>query len=167
MAAYLADDDAEVYNLTDAVVRQDALGAALNLTALAAEAVADLAASQGVQPGQALRALTADRLEASPEPAAQITYPTSMDDYDWEMAKAKGWIEVTVRWADSSKAITIYDPVRLAQEVADAVAGQGYFAESAAVVVPAVTKEAVEDVIAQLARKRFTDVVWHARRTAP
>jgi hypothetical protein len=163
VAAYLADDDAEVYNLTEVVVRQDALGAALNLTALAADAVADLAASQGVQPGQALRALEVGRLDKpnrdlGPQSAAQIVYPASMDDYDWEMTKVKGWIEITVRWAENIKAITFYDPVRLAQEVADAVAGQGYFAESAVIVVPAVTKETVEAAIADLARRSFADL---------
>jgi hypothetical protein len=154
VAAYLADDDAEVYNLTEGAVRQDALGAALNLTALAAEAVADLAAVQGVRPRQALRALTADRLD----PVAQIVYPARMDDYDWEMTRSKGWIEITVRWAEDEKAITFYDPVRLAQEVEAAVARQGYFAESAVIVVPAVTEEAVEAAVARLAQRRFVDI---------
>ncbi|MEU4474300.1 hypothetical protein [Micromonospora sp. NPDC023888] len=44
MAAYLANEDAEVYNVTDAAVKKDALAAALNLTALAADAVTALAA---------------------------------------------------------------------------------------------------------------------------
>jgi hypothetical protein len=164
VAAYLADDDAEIYNATEVAVRQDALGAALNLTVLAAEAVIGLAASQGIQPEQALRALTADRLytaarEPRAQPAAQIVFPASMDDYAWEMTKAKGWIEITVRWAEGEKAVTIYDPVRLAQEVEDAVARQGYFAEPAVVVVPVVTEEAVEAAVAQLAQRRFADIV--------
>jgi hypothetical protein len=47
----------------------------------------------------------------------------------------------------------------LAQEVEDAAARQCYFAEPALVVVPAVTEEAVEAAVAQLAQRRFADIV--------
>lgn len=43
MAAYLADEEVEVYNIADVAVRQDAIGLALNLIALGATAVAALA----------------------------------------------------------------------------------------------------------------------------
>jgi hypothetical protein len=39
VAAYLADQDADVYNIVAAAVRDDAVAAALHLTALAAAAV--------------------------------------------------------------------------------------------------------------------------------
>jgi hypothetical protein len=43
VAAYLADEDADVHNITERAVREDASMAALNLTALAAAAVQALA----------------------------------------------------------------------------------------------------------------------------
>ena len=57
VAAYLADEDADVYNITDAAVQADALMAALNLTVLAAAAVTALAASTGRTPHEALRSI--------------------------------------------------------------------------------------------------------------
>lgn len=57
VAAYLADEDAEVYNITDAAVREDALALALNLIALSATAVTALAAATGQTPDDALRSM--------------------------------------------------------------------------------------------------------------
>ncbi|MFJ1764753.1 hypothetical protein ACIOD2_30820 [Amycolatopsis sp. NPDC088138] len=57
VAAYLADEDADVHNITDAAVREDAMGAALNLTALAAAAVMALAEATGRTPLEALRSI--------------------------------------------------------------------------------------------------------------
>ncbi|GAA2909249.1 hypothetical protein Acy02nite_88740 [Actinoplanes cyaneus] len=163
VAAYLADDGAKVYNLTEAAVQKNALTAALNLTALAAEAVAELAATRGLESQQILQALTTGQLDTAdhgsvPEPAAQVIYPASMDDYDWAMTETKGWIEITVQWDARRKTITFYDPTRLAQEVQSAATRSGYFAESAVVVLPAVTKEAIEAAIAQMAQRHFADI---------
>ncbi|MGK3208470.1 hypothetical protein [Amycolatopsis sp. MEPSY49] len=57
VAAYLADEDAEVHNITEAAVRENALMAALNLTALAAAAVTALAEATGSTPFDALRSI--------------------------------------------------------------------------------------------------------------
>ncbi|SEF37518.1 hypothetical protein SAMN05421837_11478 [Amycolatopsis pretoriensis] len=57
VAAYLADEDANVHNITEAAVRQDAALAALNLTALAAAAVTALAEATGRTPIEALRSI--------------------------------------------------------------------------------------------------------------
>ncbi|WP_409463414.1 hypothetical protein [Amycolatopsis sp. GA6-003] len=57
VAACLADEDADIHNLTDAAVRQDALLAALNLVALAAAAVTALAEATGRTPHEALRSI--------------------------------------------------------------------------------------------------------------
>ncbi|GAA3782030.1 hypothetical protein GCM10022225_83010 [Plantactinospora mayteni] len=171
MAAYLADDDAEVFNLTSAAVQQDALAAALDLTALAADVVIELAASKGGRPQQVLRSLgqgkTGELLYSS-DPAShnpaqsgavQVVYPASLDDYDWTVTEAKGWIEVVVRWSGREKAITFYDPTRLAQEVRSAMTVRGYFAERAVAVVPTVTREAIEAAVALMAQHDFADVV--------
>lgn len=48
--AYLRDEDADLSNITDAAVAEDALAAAWNLTALAAASVALLAERTGVTP---------------------------------------------------------------------------------------------------------------------
>lgn len=137
--------------------------AALNLTALAAEAVADLATVRGVRPELALRSLTVDRSgttdhDRERQPTVQVVYPGSMDDYDWATTEAKGWIEITVRSTGGEKSVTFYDPARLAQEVENAMTGPGYFAESAIVVVPAVTRETVEATIARMAQRGFADI---------
>ncbi|MBQ0895668.1 hypothetical protein KBX37_21655 [Micromonospora sp. U56] len=57
VAAYLEDEEAEVYNIADVAVRQDAMGLALNLIALDATAVAALAIATGDTPGDALRSM--------------------------------------------------------------------------------------------------------------
>jgi hypothetical protein len=57
VAAYLADEDADVYNITDAAVREDSLALALNLTALAATAITALAAATGRTPIEVLRSM--------------------------------------------------------------------------------------------------------------
>lgn len=170
VAAYIADDDAEVFNLIDAAIKQDALAAALNLTALAGGAVAALAARTGQEPEDVVRALRQQGSQwpvASPEPAnpssdslsgVQVVYPDTMDDFDWEMTKAKGWIEVTIRWAGGHRVITFYDPIRLAQEVHDAIAQPGYFAAPTLVVVPTLTRDAIEAAVTAIARRNFMDV---------
>jgi hypothetical protein len=105
VAAYLADEDAEVYNLTDTMIKEDALAAALSLTALVAAAVTALAAATGREPGDVLRSLgrpTVEQPTPSPDPAdrggdarsgVQVVYPDPMDDFDWAMTEAKGWVD--------------------------------------------------------------------------
>jgi hypothetical protein len=69
VAAYFADEDADVYNITDAAVREDAVAVALNLTALAAAAVTALAKATGRMPYEALRSIDeADFGEVSRQP---------------------------------------------------------------------------------------------------
>ncbi|WP_306214625.1 hypothetical protein [Actinoplanes sp. RD1] len=164
MAAYLADDDAGVYNLIEAAVREDAVTAALHLTGLAADAVAELAAATKTRPAQVLRSLVQGPLSSvnhSPkrQPEVQIVYPGAMDEHDWAMTEAKGWIEITLRSAEGDRTIPFYDPVRLAQDVVDATTGTGYFAASAVVVIPAVTREAIEAVVARIAERGYTDII--------
>lgn len=58
-----------------------------------------------------------------------IVFPAGMDDGDWALTESKGWLEVEVRLTGGTRTITFYDPVRLAQEVHDAMERGGYFAE--------------------------------------
>jgi hypothetical protein len=62
VAAYLADEDADVYNITAAAVREDALALALNLTALAATAITALAAATDRTPVEVLRSMDETRV---------------------------------------------------------------------------------------------------------
>jgi hypothetical protein len=170
VAAYIADEDADVYNVIDAAVREDALAAALNLTALAADAVAALAAVTRREPSEVLRSLRQGSPEQPPPmpdpadrragsvPETQIDYPHAMDAYDWAIAETKGWIEVTVRWEHGQRVITFYDPTRLAQEVAGAISRAGYFADGVQVVVPTLTRDAIEAAVAAIARRGFMDI---------
>ncbi|GIJ78399.1 hypothetical protein Xph01_28310 [Micromonospora phaseoli] len=57
VAAYLADQDADVNNFADAAVRNDGPAYALNLTALPATAIAALAARTGRTPMEVLRSM--------------------------------------------------------------------------------------------------------------
>lgn len=57
VAAMLNDEDADLYNITDAAVQEDALAAAWNLTALAAEAIRQLAKATERNPLEVLSAL--------------------------------------------------------------------------------------------------------------
>lgn len=170
VAAYLADEDADVYNTVAAAVEEDALAAALNLTALAAEAITALAATTERDPHDVLRSLRQQRSEqpalprdpatdgSGSPPEVQIVYPDMMDDYDWAVTRDKGWIEVAVRWVEGEKTITFYDPNRLALEVQRATAQLGYFAEPAVVVVPDLTKDAIEAAVTIMAGRDFVDV---------
>ncbi|WP_327042824.1 hypothetical protein OG400_12445 [Micromonospora ureilytica] len=54
VAAYLADEDADVYNIADAAVRNDGLAYALHLIALVSTAIAALAAEAGRTPMEML-----------------------------------------------------------------------------------------------------------------
>lgn len=58
--AFLTDSDADLYNVTDAAVREDALAAAWNLTALAAAAIRRLAEATDREPIEVLRQLEAE-----------------------------------------------------------------------------------------------------------
>ncbi|MBQ1047443.1 hypothetical protein KBX50_02940 [Micromonospora sp. C51] len=54
VAAYLADEDADVHNIAGAAVRDDGLAYALHLTALAATAITALAAETDRTPTEVL-----------------------------------------------------------------------------------------------------------------
>ncbi len=58
VAAYLADQDADVYNIMEAAVRDDGVAAVLHLTALAAAAIQTLAEETGRTPDDVLRSLS-------------------------------------------------------------------------------------------------------------
>ena len=87
----------------------------------------------------------------------QIVYPIDMDDYAWWEVEQKGWIEVTVRWASAERVVTFYDPTRLLQSVDVDLKRRSYFA-GRIVVVPAVTRSALESAVTAMARLDFIEM---------
>jgi hypothetical protein len=80
----------------------------------------------------------------------EVIYPGPLDEYDWFLIDQKGWLEVTLRHDGRSRAVTFYDAARLAQTVEGDVRGRGYFVEQALVVLPKLTREAIESVASRI-----------------
>jgi hypothetical protein len=95
--------------------------------------------------------------EANGRDDLHIVYPVEMDEYAWWETERKGWIEVTVRWASGERAITFYDPTRLLQSVSAELARHSYFAERI-VVVPSVTRSALESAVSAMALQDFIEI---------
>lgn len=79
----LNDEDADLYNITDAAVQEDALAAAWNLTALAAEAIRELAEATGRSPNEVLAELEArgfGGLVRTGKPAKNAWMPDESED---------------------------------------------------------------------------------------
>lgn len=83
----------------------------------------------------------------------RIEWPAPMDEYDWAVQEAKGWLNVTVVGDDGDRRVVVevYDPVRLAQTVADELRLYRRFTARRLVVVSSVTPENVESAITALA----------------
>jgi hypothetical protein len=87
----------------------------------------------------------------------RIEWPEPMDDFDWAMQEAEGWLDVTVAWDGGSRVVEVYDPVRLAQTVTGDVARLGRFSSGSLLVVPSVTRENIETAVAAIADEGFFD----------
>ena len=85
----------------------------------------------------------------------QIEWPAPMDEYDWSVQEAKGWLDVTVAWDGGRKVVEVYDPVRLAQSVEDEVARTGRFTARRLLVVPRIAPESIEAAITAVADESF------------
>lgn len=84
-----------------------------------------------------------------------LSFPEYLDRYEVE-TEAKGYlVDVMVSTEGATFNLTIYDPVRLAQEIADEISSGGYLALSNVLVVPAVTKAEVSRAVGELARTGF------------
>ncbi|MET9875061.1 hypothetical protein ABZZ36_10625 [Actinacidiphila glaucinigra] len=87
----------------------------------------------------------------------RIEWPAPMDEYDWAIQEAKGWLDVTVVWNGGRRVVGVYDPVRLAQSVTDDVGRLGRFTAGSLLVVPGVTRENIESAISAIADEGFFD----------
>lgn len=85
----------------------------------------------------------------------RIEWPEPMDEFDWAVQEAKGWLEVTVVRGGGRRVVEVYDPVRLAQTVTDELGRCGRFSAANLVVVPSVTAENVEAAVTALADEGF------------
>jgi hypothetical protein len=70
----------------------------------------------------------------------EIEFGDGFSEYEWQ-AEIKGWFDATVRMGDVIFTVAFYDPVRLAQEVKDALDRDGVFAEKFVIVVPKVNRD--------------------------
>ena len=83
----LKDEDADLYNITNAAVQEDALAAVWNLTALAAEAIRGLAEATGRTPVEVLAELEArgfGGLVRTGKPAKKARMLDESDDHQQE-----------------------------------------------------------------------------------
>jgi hypothetical protein len=80
-----------------------------------------------------------------------LRLPLDFDDYGWEVESKGYFVGAVVEHHDRRIPITFYEPVRLAQDVAEEVATTGRCAFSNLVVIPAVTRGEMERAIRQLA----------------
>jgi hypothetical protein len=79
-----------------------------------------------------------------------LQFPTGFEDYAWEV-EAKGWLPGLVAVIEERRyTLTVYDPVRLAQDVDDALKEGRAFLESNLVVVGSVTRESIASAIEKI-----------------
>jgi hypothetical protein len=76
----------------------------------------------------------------------EIDFGDGFAQYEWE-TEAKGWFDGRVKVGGSEVTISFYDPIRLAQEVQDALDQAGLFFEKNVVVIPKVNRENMEKAV--------------------
>ena len=81
----------------------------------------------------------------------EINFGDGFAQYEHEI-EAKGWFDAHVKMGEAEVVITLYDPVRLSQEVRDAVDRTGLFIEKNVVVVPKVNRENMQKAMEAVAR---------------
>lgn len=95
----------------------------------------------------------------------QVAFPEWYDERgEWE-AKEKGWLQgVEVRFANGhAESLFFYDPVRLAQDLdAESKLGKPCVAVPGMVVIPAITRRAILDTIAQLVESGYFSLMGRA-----
>ncbi len=87
-----------------------------------------------------------------------LEFPSYYEDAAAEI-EAKGFFEhATITVGARRLRPVFYDPIRLRQEIDDAIA-QGLFAEPGIVVVPSATRAEIERAVESLARPGFSDLM--------
>lgn len=76
-----------------------------------------------------------------------LTFPHP-EDYWLTMMDAKGYVTgVKLHWADRTYLLNVYDPVRLAQDLAGSIASDGFEVLSNVIVVSELTRENLEQAL--------------------
>ncbi|MEV8508784.1 hypothetical protein AB0368_28690 [Actinoplanes sp. NPDC051475] len=89
--------------------------------------------------------------------AYELIFPDYLDGYEHE-TEAKGYLVGVSVVVDGQPAdFVVYDPVRLMQEVADAIESAGLFSEQRLLVVARVTREEITSAIQKLSAGNFHD----------
>lgn len=79
-----------------------------------------------------------------------LRFPPDFDDYAWEV-ESKGWFDgADVVWEGAVIRVTFYDPVRLAEEIDEEIAASRTPAFRNLILVPTVTREAMERAVRAL-----------------
>jgi hypothetical protein len=90
----------------------------------------------------------------------EVRFPEYLDDYEVE-TEAKGYLAgVMVITEGRTVDLTVYDQVRLAQEISDDLGSErAYFAMPNLLVVRSVTKAEISRAVERLARGSFRDLL--------
>jgi hypothetical protein len=83
---------------------------------------------------------------------------TSLNEVQWSEAEAKGFLPATISDGEQEVAVVFYDPTRLAQDVRAEVEISQRFASPSIVVLPSITRAAVEAAAESLAASGFRSV---------
>jgi hypothetical protein len=90
----------------------------------------------------------------------QLQFPEGFDDHAWEV-EAKGWFQGAIAIINQRRyPVTFYDPVRLAQDIAEELRAGAVFFERNLLVVPAVTRTHMEAAVGVIARTgRYLEMI--------
>lgn len=81
-----------------------------------------------------------------------LEFPPGFEDYAWEV-ESKGWLRGVVAVIDGRRyTLTVYDPVRLAQDVEEELKLGAVFLEPNLVVVASVTREHIAAAVREIVR---------------
>jgi hypothetical protein len=85
----------------------------------------------------------------------ELTFPDYLDGYEHE-TESKGYlVDVKIVLESGTIGLTIYDRVRLQQDLDDEMASDGCFAAANLLVVPAVTRESISLAVERLSTGGF------------
>jgi hypothetical protein len=83
--------------------------------------------------------------------------PEDFEDYAWEVESKGVFWDVLLRYGRREYSLTFYEPRRLVQDVTDQLKIEPIFFMENLVVVPKVTREAMEVAVRELVRKKTID----------
>ncbi|MFF2121708.1 hypothetical protein ACFVXH_30745 [Kitasatospora sp. NPDC058184] len=85
----------------------------------------------------------------------EIKFSTDLNGYEFEVERKGRLFGVEVRVGDAVYDLTVYDEERLAQDAKAAVEAGRIMTAVNLLVIPSVTREAIAEAVAQLARTGF------------